>query len=451
MNTILIVDDQEGMRRSLEIVLQKEGYRVISAGDGDKALALLPEARPDVVITDLRMEPLSGIDVLHRIKELSPETEVIVMTAFGTIDSAVAAMKLGAFDYLTKPFKHEEIVLKVKRALEKRALLTEVRYLRGEVGSLYGVHSLVAESPAMKDIVAHVMQIASTMLTVLITGETGSGKSLLAKVIHYNSPRARGPFVAVNCASLPEPLLESELFGHEKGAFTGALQARKGLIEEAHQGTFFLDEIGTLSESLQSKLLGVFQDREVRRVGSNRLIPVDTRIIAATNRNLNLAVSRGEFRQDLFYRLNVTQIHLPPLRERREDIPVLVRHYLSQLSRREGKPYQLDDEAMHLLVHYDYSGNVRELENALERAAALASGCLITPKVLPESVRQGTALRLVSSVEEAAPARTLEEHERDLILQQIARHRGNLTQVARALGIGRTTLWRKMREYGVSR
>jgi len=275
-----------------------------------------------VVVTDLRMEPLSGIDVLRRVKEQLPRTEVILMTAYATVDSAVMAMKLGAFDYITKPFKSPEIVLKIRRALEKQTLIAEVQHLRREVGSRSG--GLVGESPGMKAVLAQIAQIAPTALTVLITGETGTGKSLIARAIHQNSTRSAGPFLSINCAALPEALLESELFGYEKGAFTGAAHARKGLFEEAHQGTLFLDEIGAMSAHLQAKLLGVLQDREVRKLGQNRVLPVDVRVVAATNADLDQAVARGELRQDLFYRLNVARIHLPNLRDRREDIPALV-------------------------------------------------------------------------------------------------------------------------------
>lgn len=449
MSSILIVDDQPGMRRTLEILLRKEGFEAVSVESGEHIVELLREFKPEVVITDLKMEPLSGIDVLREVKKHAPETIVMIMTAYGTIDSAVEAMRLGAFDYITKPFKNNEIVLKVKKALERNALVSEVQRLRRDVDPIFGAHPLVAESPAMKAILEQVKKIATTPLTVLITGETGTGKTQIAKAIHYNSPRARGQFVSINVAAVPEPLLESELFGHEKGAFTGAIHSRKGLFEEAHQGTLFLDEIGTLSANLQSKLLGVLQEREIRRVGANRAIPIDVRIIAATNSDLKEAVVRGEFRRDLFYRLNVARIRMPPLRERREDIVPLVRWFLSVLSQRMGKNYHITSEALDLLLKYDYPGNIRELQNALEWATAVASGPALEPENLPESIRLGRPAPDPSAgIHEP---RTLDEHEKQLIIATIARCRGNLAEVAKVLNIGRTTLWRKMRDYGIEK
>jgi DNA-binding NtrC family response regulator len=449
MNSILIIDDQPGMRRTLEILLRREGYQAVSVESGEGVSELLRDLQPEVVLADLKMEPLSGIDVLREAKKHSPRTAVIIMTAYGTIESAVEAMRLGAFDYITKPFKNNEIVLKVKKALEESALLSEVQRLRREVDPVFGAHPLIAESPAMKAVLEQVQKIAPTPLTVLITGETGTGKTQIAKAIHYNSTMAKGRFISVNAAAVPEPLLESELFGHEKGAFTGAIHSRKGLFEEAHRGTLFLDEIGTLSANLQSKLLGVLQDREIRRVGANRPIAVDVRIIAATNTNLEEAVARGEFRRDLFYRLNVARVHMPPLRERREDIAPLVRYFLSALSQRMGKIYEIGPEALDLLLKHDYPGNIRELQNALEWAVAVSPGPLLRPEDLPEPIRTGQPIQAVPSRTQAP--RTLDEHEKQLIIDTIARCRGNLAEAAKILNIGRTTLWRKMREYGIGK
>ncbi|MFA7097603.1 MAG: sigma-54 dependent transcriptional regulator [Gammaproteobacteria bacterium] len=448
MKKILIVEDQQGMRRSLELLFRKEGFAVRSAADGPQALAIAGEFPPDVVVSDLRLDGMSGIELLPEIKRLAPRCEVILMTAYGTIDSAVEAMRLGAFDYVTKPFKKLEIMLRVRRALEKCALVAEVGQLREEIDAQHRV-PFPAASPAMRAVLERIRQIAHTRLTVLITGETGTGKSMLARHIHQHSPRAGARFVAVNCAALPEPLLESELFGHTKGAFTGATQGRKGLIEEAHGGTLFLDEIGTLPLGLQSKLLGVLQEREIRRVGANDVMPVDVRFIAATNADLEAAVARGEFREDLYYRLNVARLALPPLRDRREDIPVLAAHFLAQQHRAGARAERLDSRAQELLLAYAYPGNVRELQNAIEWAAAVARTDTVQPEDLPDEIREPRAGEF-SAVPQQAP-RPLDQYERELILESIARNRGNLTRAAKALGIGRTTLWRRMREYNIGK
>jgi DNA-binding NtrC family response regulator len=445
MSSVLVIDDEAGMRRTLEMVLEKAGFEVVSCGTVEEIQRLFGHNLPDVVITDLRMEPVSGLDVLRTVKQRSPGTEVILMTAFGTIDTAVEAMRLGAFDYITKPFHSAELIAKVRKALEKKTLVTEVQDLRREVQSSYGIDSTIAESPAMHAVLAQIRQIAPTPLTVLITGETGTGKGLIARLIHHNGPDAKARFISVNVSAIPEPLLESELFGHEKGAFTGAIHSRKGLFEEAHCATLFLDEIGSFPANLQSKLLGVLQDRELRRVGSNRVIPIDVRIIAATNSNLEQAVARGQFRQDLYYRLNVARIHLPPLRERREDIEPCARHFIAELSRRRGRHYELSEDTVGMLLDHDYPGNVRELQNAIEWAAAMCPEGLIKPPHLPESIRSGPR----HAAEAPGPVGTLDQHEKEMIANSIVQHHGNLTEVARALGIGRTTLWRKMREYGI--
>ena len=444
MNTVLVVEDQAGMRRSLELLLQKEGFEVTSLSGGEGVGEVLSALKPDVVITDLKMEPLSGIDVLREVRQRSPGTEVIMMTAFGTIASVVEAMKLGAFDYITKPFENSEILLKVRLALRARFAEADAGMGRDSDCS---PTSIIAETPAMKAVLARVRQIAPSTLTVLITGETGTGKGLIARMIHDLSPYRDGKFIAVNCSAVPEPLLESEWFGHEKGAFTGATHERRGLFEEADHGTIFLDEIGTLSANPQSKLLTVLQDHELRRVGSNRMVPVDARIIAATNSNLEGAVSCGEFRRDLFYRLNVARIHVPSLREHREDIPYLVSHFLRGARGATHRQYEMSPEAMALLTAYDYPGNIRELRNGLDWAVAIAQSNLITPHDLPEAIRFSIPYRPRPAASDTAW--TLDEHEKDLIVQGLKRCQGNLAEVAKLLGIGRTTLWRKMREYGI--
>lgn len=461
MGKVLVVDDERGVRRTLEFLLAKEGFEVSLAASGEEAVARFEEQPADLVLTDLRMGDMSGLDVVREVKQRSPQTEVIVMTAYGCIDTAVEAMKLGATDYITKPAKNDEILLKVRKALDGRSLRSEVQQLRAEVKGGAGLNALVANSPSMREVLGRIQKVAPTHLTILITGETGTGKSCIARAIHYNSQRTQGRFVSVNCAALPEPLLESELFGHAKGAFTGATQARRGLFEEAHNGTLFLDEIGTLPANMQAKLLGALQDREVRRVGSNTSQPVDVRVIAATNADLEEAVAREEFREDLFYRLNVARLHVPPLRERREDIPVLVRRILDRLPVGDGcGEVTVDEEAMSLLCSAEYPGNVRELENALEWASAVCRGHRITLADIPEGlqrpVRSGPSPATVhGDVPLGPPPRpgdgSLARHERQVIEDSIVRCRWNLTAAAKALGIGRTTLWRKMRQYNIGR
>ncbi|HSD42033.1 MAG TPA: sigma-54 dependent transcriptional regulator [Burkholderiales bacterium] len=445
---VLIVDDQTGMRRALELVLHKEGFDARSSGSRENIGELLAEFRPDVVLTDLRMQPLSGLDVLREAGTRAPDASVIIMTAYGTIDSAVEAMRLGAYDYIVKPFKNPEVILRINKALERKALHGQVRDLRRDVDVLASATDLVAHGPAMRYVAEQVRTIAATPLTVLITGETGTGKNLIAKSIHSRAPQAQGRFVTVNMAAVPEPLLESELFGHERGAYTGAASSRKGLVEEARNGTLFLDEIGSLPANLQAKLLGVLQDREFRRIGSNQTIVADVRVIAATNSNLEEAVARGEFRQDLFYRLNVARIHVPPLREYPEDIPYLAEAYLERLARSRGHRYHLSDEALHALSAYPFPGNIRELQNALDWAAAIARSDVIGRDDLPDAMRRPPPSRAQPAATSASRA-TLDQHEREIIMKSISAHGGNLTETARELGIGRTTLWRKIREYGI--
>jgi two-component system, NtrC family, response regulator AtoC len=445
MTSVLIIEDQSGLRRTLELVLQKEGFEVASLAGGQELGTTLAGFRPDLVLTDLKMEPVTGLDVLRQVRATAPGTAVILMTAFGTISSAVEAMKLGAADYITKPFRNQDLITKVNLALEKRAAHAAGAAEPAAPPPMPD-SMLVAHSARMKALLAQVDRIAHAELTVLITGETGTGKSLIAHTIHRRSSRARGPFITVNAAAVPEPLLESELFGHEKGAFTGATQSRRGLMEEAQGGILFLDEIGALPASLQAKLLGVLQDREVRRVGSNRAQAVDLRVLAATNANLEQAVLRGEFRQDLFYRLNVARLHLPPLREHREDIPHLLKVLIQEFCAGR-EPCAVAPDALSLLMRYDYPGNVRELRNAIEWAATVARGPLITPADLPDPLRLGSPVPVMEQRRNG----TLADLERDQILRTIERVHGNLAEAARALGIGRTTLWRKMREYGIGK
>jgi len=445
---ILVVDDDPGMRKSLAIMLRREGYQVTEAPGGEVAVEQLGREVFDLVITDLKMEQISGLDLLLRVKQMSPAVEVILMTGVGTIESAVEAMKLGAFDFITKPFRLEEILLRVRNALEKRRLKEEVHLLRAEVTSALGVEGIVGVSEGIRQVLSTLPKVAQTDSTVIITGESGTGKELIARAIHAASRRAQGPFVSVSCAAFPEQLLENELFGHVRGAFTGALAARKGLLEEAHGGTFFLDEIGEAPPAIQTKLLRVLEDRTIRRLGDNRSIPVDVRILAATNRDLAVAVREKIFREDLFYRLNVIRLHLPPLRERREDIPLLARHFLAVHCRHLGRELAgFSPAALKALSEQDFPGNIRELSNMVEQAVALTAGPLIEVHDLPE--------RLLHPSREAAPVqapsgpKSLADMERDLILERLQARRGNLNLVAKDLGISRTTLWRRMKEYQI--
>jgi len=441
---ILIADDDAGMRKGLGGILRRTGYLVTEVPGGTEAADQLARDVFDVVITDLKMEPLSGLDVLRLVKQMNPDLEVILMTAFGTIEAAVEAMKLGAFDFITKPFQKEEILLRVRNALEKRRLKEEVHFLRTEARNTFGFEGIVGQSEKIRQVLSILPRVAQTESTVLITGESGTGKELIAKAIHGASRRAHGPFVSVSCAALPEQLLENELFGHVKGAFTGALAARKGLLEEAHGGTFFLDEIGDAPLAIQAKLLRVLEDRTIRRLGDNRSIPVDVRITAATNLDLQDAVRGKSFREDLFYRLNVIRIHLPTLRERKEDIPLLARHFLAFHCQRLQRDLSgFSPAALKILTAPEYPGNIRELSNVVEQAVALAAGPVIEPHDLPEKLRTRETDEVLSPVARLAAA------EREVILQLLQARGGNLGMVARDLGISRATLWRRMKEHKI--
>src|SRR3989475_7336006 len=369
---ILIVDDQRNMRTTTALVLRQQGYQVSEAESGEVALSRLLAEPFDVVLTDLKMAPLDGLAVLRGALEVSPSTQVIVMTGYGTVESAVEAMQLGAYDYLSKPFKESELLLRVQRALEQRRLLVDVGLFSDEFRQRYKLDNLVGRSAPMRDLLTRLVRVSPTEVTVLITGESGTGKELIARAIHVNSKRSSRPFVPVNCAAISETLLESELFGHVKGAFTGAVKLRQGLFEEASGGTFFFDEIAETTPAFQAKLLRVIQEHEIRRVGDNASIPVDVRVIAATNRDLKQAIAEKRFREDLFYRLNVVPLVVPPLRERREDIALLAHHFVERFNQRNGTRRTLTQGALVRLTAHSFPGNVRELENVIEQAAALA-------------------------------------------------------------------------------
>jgi len=376
---ILVVDDEKSLREVLSIMLKRAGYTVTEACDGDEAIGHVNKEIYDLVITDLRMPKADGMDVLKAVKSSSPDTVVLVITAFATSDSAVEAMKQGAYDYLTKPFQVDEVQLIIRNALEKRRLSTENMLLKREMASQSSFAKIVGQSEAMQKVFDVVKKVADARSNILICGESGTGKELVARAIHYNSARSAMPFVAVNCSAVPETLLESELFGHVKGSFTGAISNKAGLFEVANGGTIFLDEIGDTTPTIQVKLLRVIQEREFRRVGGNQDMKVDVRVIAATNRDLEKAVAEGAFREDLYYRLDVIPIRLPPLRLRTGDIPLLVTHFLEKFSQDSGKPAPiLTPEALHVLLEHEWRGNVRELENLIERVVAFSSGAPVT-------------------------------------------------------------------------
>jgi two-component system response regulator HydG len=446
---ILIVDNEPSVRVTLTMLLKGHGHHLLEAGDGQAALDFLRGEAVDLVITDLKMAEVSGLDVLRGAKLLSPETEVILLTGHGTVESAVEAMRAGAFDYVTKPFEPSELLHRVENALERHRLLREVHHLRKQIRERGGFGTIVGTSLPVQRLASMVSRVAAADATVLIEGESGTGKELVARAIHAESARASHPFVGINCAALPEAMLESELFGHVKGAFTGAVAAKKGLFEEANQGTLFLDEIGDTPLPIQVKLLRVLQEREIRRVGSTSPLRIDVRLLAATNRRLEELVREGRFREDLYYRLNVVALRIPPLRERREDIPLLAAHFLTRAAKRHGRPVPtLSPEVMALLVDHDWPGNVREMENAIERAVLLAETDTIFPGDLPPSLQGAPGS---GEGPEAAPKpRRLDELEREQILRTLDTYAWNQARAAEALGIGRNTLWRKLKEYGIA-
>jgi len=450
MNTetgkILVVDDDADMRGLLSDVLESDGYRVGTAESGEKALQALAEEQYDLVLTDLRMKGMLGTALLSEIKHRYPDTGVILMTAFGTVETAIEAMKGGAMDYLIKPVKTDDVLRTAGRAAREVQLRREVTHLRREVYKEYSFHQILGKSRPMQEVFELIRRVADSPSNLLITGESGTGKELVAKAIHYNSDRRDRPFVAVNSAAIPEQLLESELFGHMRGAFTDAKADRPGLFEEAQKGTLFLDEISELPLMLQAKLLRAIQEREIRRVGSTKSIPVDVRIIAATNLNLADEVKAKHFREDLYYRLNVIEIRLPPLRDRRDDIPLLVETFLHKCAKANRKPLQgISESSLALLIDYSWPGNVRELENIIERAVTLARREKIMPEDLPATVQgsRGDRRVLDDAAERTLP---LQEVEWEYIKKILEKTGGNKYQAAQALGIDRKTLYRKLAE-----
>ncbi|MGH7854505.1 MAG: sigma-54-dependent transcriptional regulator [Candidatus Binatia bacterium] len=448
---LLVVDDDPQMRRSLAILLRRENYEVSEAPSGEEALELLQREVFDLLITDLHMEPMSGLDLLKQVKQTHAELEVIVVTAFGTIDVAVQAMKLKAFDFVTKPFQPDEILLRVGNALEKSRLKDEVRRLQVEAKSAFGIEGIVGRSEALRQVLTILPRVAQTDSTVLITGESGTGKELVARAIGLASRRAQGPFVSVSCGAFPDLLIESELFGYEKGAHSTAFSARKGLFEEAHGGTFFLDEIGEAPLPVQVKLLRVLEERSVRRLGGNRSTPVDIRLVAATNRNLEELIKAGRFRADLFYRLNVVRLKMPALRERIDDIPLLMAHFIEKYNQRTGKRIAgMSSEAKALMMAYPWPGNIRQLENVIQSMMAVSTGEIPAVSDLPDEIRGLTESgeNLPSGLKSATQA-TVDQIEKNRILDELTANQWNVTRTARSLGISRATLQNKMKKFSL--
>ncbi|MDP3500674.1 MAG: sigma-54 dependent transcriptional regulator [Myxococcales bacterium] len=448
---LLVVDDQRNMRATTALLLRAEGFSVDEAGGGEEALALLAQRPYDLLLTDLKMEPMDGLALLKRALDGPTGLQVIVMTAYGSIETAVEAIRSGAYDYITKPFKDGELVYRVQKALERARLISTVDTFAGEFKERHGLSALVGKSGAMRELTTRISRVANSDATVLIEGESGTGKELVARAIHALSSRNKAPFVPVNCAAITESLLESELFGHARGAFTGAVKARRGLFEEAHGGTLFIDEVTETSGAFQSKLLRALQEHEVRRVGENTSITVDVRVVAASNRDIEQDVTDKRFRQDLFYRLAVVTLKVPPLRERLEDVPVLAAHFLERANARNRRPHRITQSAIEHLAGYAFPGNVRELENLVEQAAALAEGEDLLPEDFPlKKQRGGTEASPIpfSPVGVATLADAVTEAERKAI--QVALERlPDLGRVAEVLGVSTTTLWRKMKRLGL--
>ncbi len=444
METLLVVDDEYSARESFRIIF-KDRYKVILAEDGEKALKILEEEPVDVMILDILMPDMDGLEVLKRIQRMENKPIVIVVTAVRSIKTAVEAMKLGAYDYITKPFDVDEMRLVVSKAIENHILKKEVNFLRDEVKKAYSFHNIIGKSKVMEEVFETIAKVMDTDSTVLIQGESGTGKELVARAIHYEGKRKRFPFVAVHCAALPDTLMESELFGHEKGAFTGATERRIGRFELAHRGTLFLDEVSEMSVNVQSKLLRVLEEKEFMRVGGTKPVKVDVRVITATNQDLEKKVKEGTFREDLYYRINVVPIYIPPLRERKEDIPLLVEHFLKKFTREvKSTVKEISPEALEILMEYSWPGNVRELENTIERLVVLVRDSeVILPEHLPENIRPARK-KVGISLSEKGLEETINEIERDLIIQALNKTNWVQTKAAKLLGTTRRILKYRM-------
>ena len=446
---ILVVDDEESHRIMLRAVLKEEGYEVSEASDGTEAVKAVEREPFDLILMDIRMRTMDGIEALGEIRKISPLVPVLIMTAYASVKTAVEALKAGAFEYLTKPLDTDELKILIEKALELYHLRAENIALKERLGDRFDFSKIIGRSPKMKEVFDTLSLVAPTDATVLILGESGTGKELVANSIHHNSPRASQPFIKVSCAALPETLLEGELFGHEKGAFTGAIARREGRFQLAHRGTIFLDEVGEMSMTTQTKLLRVLQEKEFEPLGSTRTVKADVRVIAASNKDLEREVKEGRFREDLFYRLNVVPVSLPPLRERKDDIPALAAHFFAIYRDKNRKELKdISGKAMDLLSRYDWPGNIRELENCIERAVILARGEIIAPADLPLTIqalsgdREIQGLNLPSGI-------SIQEVEKALILKTLEDTGGNRSRAAEILGINRRTLQNKLREYGI--
>jgi len=445
---ILIVEDEEKLRRVLELQLQSAGFEVDKAGTGEEGLRLADRA--DLVLTDLRLPGMDGLELLAQLRRQNLMTPVIVMTAFGTVEAAVEAMKAGAVDFLLKPFSLDHLMAVVGKALELRSLRDENRQLREELGRRYEFANIVGRSAPMQEIFGTILRVAPTRATVLLCGESGVGKDLIARAIHYHSPRRDLPFVKINCTSIPENLMESELFGYDKGAFTGASVAKPGKFEQADTGTAFLDEIGDVPASIQVKLLRVLQERELERLGSNKTRHIDVRVIAATNADLRAALEQGTFREDLYYRLNVVPLNIPSLRERKEDIPFLARHFVTKLAPDSGsRAESISDDAIEKLMGYSWPGNVRELENVIERSLVLCSGTRLEPADIRLDMSPRGRNTQAATDSFLPDGVTLDEHEHQIIREALRRAAGNKSQAARLLGLTRNALRYRLTQMGI--
>ncbi len=448
---ILVIDDEGKMRRVLEMSLSEQGYNIYLAESGEEGIKVLQEKDVDLVIADMKMPGIDGLKVLERAKELDPDCPVILMTAYGTVETAVKAMKEGAYDYILKPFELEEMNVLVQKALRLTRVIRENRALKEELKGRYEFQNIVGRSRLMQDVFKFINQVAPTASTVFIYGETGTGKELVARAIHYQSPRREEPFVPVNCAAIPETLLESELFGYVKGAFTGAHMNKIGRFETAHRGTIFLDEIGDMPMSLQAKILRVLQEKSFEKVGGTESVKVDVRIIAATNTDLKTALNKGTFREDLYYRLNVFPVYLPPLRERKEDISLLAHYFLKRYNKVFGKDIkEISPEFIELLLEHHWPGNVRELENIMERAIVLAAGSILKPEVLSFYVKKGDKAGLWKGANySAAKERVMDSFEKDYLTHLLKTAHGNISEASRIAQIDRKNLYQKLKERNI--
>ena len=450
--SILIVDDEDAQRSILKGYLEKKGYKIYSASSGTEGIKIVQDNLIDIVLSDYKMPDKTGLEVLESVKKINPEVSFVILTAYGTIENAVKAMRLGAFDYISKPVDLDELDLMIERIIENKTLRSEIQMLKNQLQDKFRIDSFISHSPKMEEVLSVAARAADSKATILITGESGTGKEVLAKSIHYISPRKDKPFIAVNIPALPETLLESELFGHEKGAFTGAEKAKKGRFELADGGTIFLDEIGDIPINLQVKLLRVLQEHQIERVGSTENINIDVRIIAATHQNLEVKIKDGSFREDLYYRLNIVSLHIPPLRERKEDILPLIEYFAEKYSKENNRDkLALSNEAVDSLIKYNFPGNVRELENIIERAVVLCRSEAITLNDLPNVVKGFKTEKEIPQIEAGSLIEQVEELEKKLIFDALSSANGNQSQAGRMLGLTERNLRYKMQKYGIKK